>query len=359
MNSETMDVADGRPLVVFGATGSTGSRIATLAAEAGVPTVVVGRRREALEHLARAGTHEVRVSSLQPSELDRAFTGAAVVVNSAGPYTTYGRPVVEAAIRAGAHYVDFSGEPRWVHAVSTEHASAAESAVVRLVPSVGLGAAGDMAAALVSASMEQVDSLTIAYRIIGMRPSAATARSMIDILAGGAPLHHPSGAVTFRRAGARSGALPGGRGVGFPTPDAISLAARWPHARIESFMQTPVPVLSGTLLAATASLLSRDRIAGVVRAGIDRWAGADHHGGGGRGSATAIAIGGGRRGTAEVRVNDVYDFTARAGFAAALGLLDGGGVPGLQSWSQVTKAPFTASAELGATIGTISSESIR
>jgi len=352
-------VAGAGTLVVLGATGSTGSRIAALAADAGISTVVVGRRREPLERLATATALEVRVSTLDPRELDRALADATVVVNSVGPYTAFGRPVVEAAIRAGAHYVDFSGEPRWVHTVSTEYDPTAAQAGVRLVPSVGIGASGDLAAALVSETVAAVDSLTIAYRIIGMKPSAATARSTIDILSGGAPVHHPSGSVTFRHAGARSGRLPGGRGVGFPTPDAIALGARWPLARIESFMQTPAPAISGRLLAGTASLLSRDGVARAARAGIDRWAGTEHHGGGGRATATAVAEGGGRRGTARVHVRDVYDFTARAGMAAVLGLLDGAGHPGLQSWGQVTPPPFIASAELGATIGALSSDSIR
>jgi short subunit dehydrogenase-like uncharacterized protein len=102
---------------VLGATGSTGTRIAALAADAGVPTVVVGRRREALERLAHGTALEVRVSTPEPRALDEALAGANVVVNGVGPYSAFGRQVVEAAIRAGAHYVDFSGEPagcrRW------------------------------------------------------------------------------------------------------------------------------------------------------------------------------------------------------------------------------------------------------
>lgn len=352
-------MADTGRLVVLGATGSTGSRVAALAADAGVPTVVVGRRREALEQLALGTAVQMRVSTLDPRALDGAIAGADVVVNGIGPYSAYGRPVVDAAIRAGAHYVDFSGEPRWVHAVATEYAPEAAKRGVRLVPSVGLGAAGDLAAALVSTNLAEVDSLTIAYRIVGMKPSAATAQSTIDILTGGAPLHHPSGNVTFSRAGTRSGRLPGGRGVGFPTPDAIALGARWPRARIESFMQSPVPAISGTLLAATASLLCRERIARAARAGIGHWAGAEHHGHGGRATATAVGEGSGRRATAAVHVHDVYDFTARAGLAAALGLLAGAGEPGLQSWGQVTGPPFASAAELGASIGAVSSDSVR
>jgi short subunit dehydrogenase-like uncharacterized protein len=343
-------------LVVLGATGSTGSRVASLAAKAGLPTAIVGRRQSPLEQIAAGTALEVRVGSLDPADLDRVCAGAAVIVSGVGPYTAFGRAAVEAALRAGAHYVDFSGEPRWVHTVATEYGPAAVDAGVRLVPSVGLGAAGDLAARLAAASVRTVDTLTVAYKLIGMKPSAATARSTIEIIAGGAPRHHSSGAVTFRRAGARSRRLPGGRGAQFPTPDAIALGAMWPRADIESFMQTPVPALSGRALSVAATLLGHDRIAGAARSGLDRWAGhSEHAGGGGRARATAVIEGSGRRVTAQVHVHDVYQFTARAGFAAVEGLFAGNGVPGLQSWGQITGDPVQRAAELDAQVGTITS----
>ena len=33
-----------------------------------------------------------------------------VVLNLVGPYTLYGRPVIEACVAGGAHYVDLTGE---------------------------------------------------------------------------------------------------------------------------------------------------------------------------------------------------------------------------------------------------------
>ena len=43
-------------------------------------------------------------------ELTRLFTGARVVCNTAGPFIYNGPWVIEAALKAGCHYLDISGE---------------------------------------------------------------------------------------------------------------------------------------------------------------------------------------------------------------------------------------------------------
>jgi len=344
-------------LVIVGATGATGSRVAALAHAAGITPVLAGRRLDALRRVLPGADCEIRTGSLEPADLDRLCAGADVVVASVGPYTHHGSAVLEAAIRAGAHYVDFRGEPRWVARIADSYADQAAAAGSTLVPSVGLGAAGDMAGRLAAAGVTDVASVTIAYRIIGMTPSAATALSTIEILAGGAPRAN-AGVVDFIRAGRRSGPLPGGRGMQFPTPDAIALGALWPQATIESYMQTPLPAVSGRLVTQIAAGLERRTVARRARAALHWWArrtAGTHHGGGGRATASAVVTGGGRTATARVHVADVYDFTGRAGFAAVQGLLTGTSTPGLQAWGQVTADPLELAETLHARVGTIDS----
>src|SRR5207237_10935250 len=97
-----------RPVCVLGATGATGTRVALLAAEAGLPLVLAGRNRAKLNVLAEElGGAEVRTIDLdRPASLDAALDGVGVVANCLGPATLTGRPVAEAAVRAGVHYVD-------------------------------------------------------------------------------------------------------------------------------------------------------------------------------------------------------------------------------------------------------------
>lgn len=53
----------------------------------------------------------VRVASAgDPASLDRALSGAAVVINCAGPFANTAPPVMDAALRAGVHYLDVTAE---------------------------------------------------------------------------------------------------------------------------------------------------------------------------------------------------------------------------------------------------------
>jgi uncharacterized protein YbjT (DUF2867 family) len=73
-----------RPLAVLGATGYTGRLVVDHARELGLPLRLVGRRRSALEGLARDG-EEIRVADArQEAELIEAFDGSFAVASTAG-----------------------------------------------------------------------------------------------------------------------------------------------------------------------------------------------------------------------------------------------------------------------------------
>ena len=58
---------------------------------------------------------------------------ARVVLNLVGPYTLYGRPVIDACIAAGAHYVDLTGEMTFARHVIDECNGPAAEAGVKIV----------------------------------------------------------------------------------------------------------------------------------------------------------------------------------------------------------------------------------
>lgn len=321
-------------LIVLGATGATGRRVLRLAAAAGLRPVAVGRRAEALAAVTAGLDAETRVASLDPESLDEALRDAAVVVGAVGPATHFGSVMLDVTLRAGAHWIDFSGEPRWVHRVATEFAEWAAAAKVCLLPSLGLGIAADLAAVRAAAGLGQVRRVTVAYRITGMKPSVATARSTVEIIAGGAPLASAAG-LRFVPAGRASAPL---RGVRLPTPDPILLATMWPDAEIQTVMAAPLPAIAGPALAGLALALRRPAVLGLARRGLTRWADrpSEHtRGGGGRATATVLVEGSSDACTVVGRVDDVYDVTARAGFLAARALLNGDHLPGLRSWTSV------------------------
>jgi hypothetical protein len=337
-------------LTVYGANGATGSRIVRLAAAAGVPVVAVGRRPSALAALGV----QTRVAALDPGELDAAFTGASVVVSCAGPYTHFGPPVLDAAIRAGASYVDCTGEPRWVQRIVDEFEQRAIGAGVAVVPSLGLGVATDIAAGLASALVggnDAVRRLTCSVRIVGMRPSLATVRSTVELIAGGAPVVD-NGIVRWELPGGHTHRFATGRGALFATPDALVLARAYPRASIECHTQ---PAALGIGLAAAGALWRIPGTLTATRAVLARSKGPSRHAGGGRSHVTVEA-----EGLTEVRtvtgdVEDVYEITAAGTFAVARALMVGAGEKtGLRNAGQFLGSPDHAASTLGVRLSELS-----
>ena len=138
------------PLAILGVTGYTGRLVLAEARRAGLEVRLVGRRREALEELAAPG-EEVRVADARDeSALRDAFDGATVVASCAGPFLELGLAPVQAAVAAGAHYLDTTGEQAFVRLV---HERIEAGTVV--LPAFGFDyVPGDFAARLAA---EQVD----------------------------------------------------------------------------------------------------------------------------------------------------------------------------------------------------------
>ena len=334
-------------LVVYGATGATGHRIAEQAAAAGIPVIAVGRRPDALAALGVP----TRVATLDRRELDAAVAGASVVVSCAGPYTHFGAPVLAAAIRAGASYVDCTGEPRWVQRIIDEFEASAIEAGVAVVPSLGLGVATDITAGMASALVggdDAVRRLTCAVRIVGMRPSLATVRSTVELVAGGAPVVD-NGTVSWKLAGRHTHRFATGRGALFATPDALVLARAYPHARIECHTQ---PAAMGIGLAAAGALWRFPGTLTATRAALARSKGPSRHAGGGTSQVTVEAEGHTGIRTLTGDVDDVYEITAAGAFAVAVALLAGaGGKTGLRNAGQFLGSPEHAATTLRVRFG--------
>ena len=112
-------------LLIYGANGFTGALIAERARERGLRPVVAGRSREAVEAIgARLGL-TARVFDLEvPDAVVEGIRGARLVLHCAGPYSKTSRPMVDACLRAGAHYLDITGEAAVLEAVLARDAEA-------------------------------------------------------------------------------------------------------------------------------------------------------------------------------------------------------------------------------------------
>lgn len=332
-------------VVIYGATGATGARLVEIAVAAGVRPIVAGRRREALEAIACSDGLEVRVGGLADRELDDVVAGASVVVSCVAPYTTRGKPLVDAAVRHGAHYVDCTGEPRYVQALIARDAEAV-AAGVAIIPAAGIGLVANVVARAAAEGLERVETVTVDYRIRGMRPSWGTTCSTVHILAGGTPVVR-GGHVSFVTPGSRVRKLARGTGALFPLTDTLTLSRQWPAADVEGFIQSRVaPALVGGL--AVGGLLARvPGVPGLIDRAASRFHKPDAAPPKGHVVVTVTAEGAGRRQTAVADVDDIYEITSQAAFELTRTLLTSGSDPGFRSSGQVIGAPAEVAARIG------------
>jgi len=123
--------------MIYGANGYTGELIARDAVRRGLRPVLAGRSRDKVEALARELGLEARVFGLdEPARLLAQIKGHGLVLHCAGPFSATAAPMIEACLRASAHYLDITGEIAvFEHAQSlNERAKAAGSVIC---PGVG------------------------------------------------------------------------------------------------------------------------------------------------------------------------------------------------------------------------------
>jgi len=117
---------DKRPVVIYGANGFSGRLIAEFLREYDVPFIAAGRSLARLEGVMRhvpgieTADYECVETKAGVEDLTRLFAGSKVVCNTAGPFIYNGSRVVEAALNAGCHYLDISGEQAWIRKVSED-----------------------------------------------------------------------------------------------------------------------------------------------------------------------------------------------------------------------------------------------
>ena len=160
-----------RPVAVFGASGHTARFVLAELRRRGLPAVAVGRNAATLppDVAPRVATVD------DPASLDAAFAGCAVVINCAGPFLDTARPVIEAALRAGAHYLDVTAEQASAMDTFERFDAPARAAGVAVVPAAGFyGGLADLLATTLLGPDGHADALTVAIALDRWWPTAGT-----------------------------------------------------------------------------------------------------------------------------------------------------------------------------------------
>ena len=124
----------------------------------------------------RFGLEAVGISLDDPEALDRALSGAEVVVHCAGPFQDTFEPMIDACLRTGVHYLDITGEWRVFAAAANSDAAARERGIL-VLPGVGFDVVpSDCLAAHLARRLPDANALCLGFQAIG-RPSRGTART--------------------------------------------------------------------------------------------------------------------------------------------------------------------------------------
>jgi len=174
-------------IVLFGATGYTGRLTAAALVARGARPVLAGRSPDRLAELAtELGGLDTAVADVaEPETVHRLVQSRDVLVTTVGPFTRYGGPALEAAVRAGATYLDSTGEPGFLWRVFDEWSPKAERAGAALIPAFGYDYVPGNAAAAVAleeagAAAVRVD---IGYFVTGKAVGLAMSSGTMTTLA--------------------------------------------------------------------------------------------------------------------------------------------------------------------------------
>lgn len=173
--------------MVFGATGYTGELAARALVARGARPVLAGRSAERLQPLAAAlGGLDTQVADVsRPASVRALVERGDVLVSTVGPFARWGAAAAEAALDAGAHYLDSTGEPAFLRRVLDELGPRAAAVGTTMIPACAFDwVPGNLAGALaLEAAGARATRLVVGYASRGGGGlSGGTARSMAGVL---------------------------------------------------------------------------------------------------------------------------------------------------------------------------------
>jgi short subunit dehydrogenase-like uncharacterized protein len=180
-------------IVLYGATGYMGALTAQAMVASGARPVLAGRNQGRLSALAARlsqagdGTELETAVAAGPGPLRDLIGAGDVLVSTAGPFMKVGRPVVAAAVDAGAVYLDSTGEPPFIRQVFEEFGPRAERTGAVLLTAFGYDyVPGNLAGALaLQAAGSAAARVQVGYFVRGdirRGTSAGTRASVTGVL---------------------------------------------------------------------------------------------------------------------------------------------------------------------------------
>lgn len=324
---------------VLGASGYTGRLVVRALAARGVAFVAAGRDRDRVEQAVSGitPTPQVRVVDVNDRPvLDDLCDELDVLITTVGPFQELGRPVLEAAVTRGCHYVDSTGEQgfiRWAYGLDAR----ARERGVCAVPACGYDyVPGDLLASVAADAVDAPRQVHVAYAVKGVGSlltvaSKGTRRTLASMLGDDGVAFvdgelRPERMATTRRLAWFPKPVGPAHAASFPGGEPLMVPRHHPEvSTVRTYLQLPSMLAEGAQLLATVTRWdpaaaafrkvltlgpegpSRERGSAVRWACVAEVEGAD-----------------GTLSRAWANASDVYGMTAEFLVSAAVALGDGG-----------------------------------
>lgn len=160
-----------RPIVLFGATGYTGRLVADALVKRGARPLLAARNETAVKQMAEelGGLDATMADVSSPETLRAVVTKETVLVSTVGPFLRWGGTALDAAIDAGAVYLDSTGEPPFIREVFEQRDGRARATGATLITAFGYDfVPGNLAAALaLERAGDRAAKVSVGYFITG------------------------------------------------------------------------------------------------------------------------------------------------------------------------------------------------
>jgi short subunit dehydrogenase-like uncharacterized protein len=171
--------------MIYGANGYTGKMAVERAVALGQRPVIAGRSLASLEPLAKQFDLPLRAFALDDiNVVKKNLEDMTVVLHCAGPFSATSKPMLEACLEAGTHYLDITGEIDVFAHCHAQHERAKKAGIV-VLPGAGFDVVPtDCMAAMLKRDLPTATQLVLAFEA-GGGPSPGTAKTSVEGLGGG------------------------------------------------------------------------------------------------------------------------------------------------------------------------------
>jgi short subunit dehydrogenase-like uncharacterized protein len=176
--------------MIYGATGYTGKLVARTAKALGMHPILAARNEARLKSVAGQHGFDFRAFALEDTPaLMEALAEVDVVLHIAGPFSATSKPMLDACMKTGTHYLDITGEIDVFEACAARDEEAVQAGIM-VMPGVGFDVVpSDCLAAHMKARMPDAVELTLSISGLSAM-SRGTAKTGVESIGEGTRVRH-------------------------------------------------------------------------------------------------------------------------------------------------------------------------